>query len=1132
VSLPFRFAALSAIAALCAAPLAQNLNAQKGGVPETGHAKEVYPFLGVDWGGNTFVGATLPFGMVKLGPDMESFDGRPSGFGYWSDGRIVGFSHTHLSGAQGKYGNVLVMPVTGPLVLGDLKSPRTEEVNQPGYYAAKLTRYGTLAELASTRRVGLHRYTFPASAESHITLDISHCLNKGTGSESQHFDGGSVSLISNREVQGMGRYSGGWNKGGEYTVYFDMVLDMPAAAARTWHGTDLSTAQQAQVEGDQALGVTFDFATHAGQVVQAKVAVSFISVEQAHATLEQEAPGWHFDAVRRASNAAWNHALAAIDLKGATPSQRTQVYSALYHTMLMPTDRTGENPDWQSSEPYYDDYYAVWDTYRSSGPLLTLIAADRQRDLVRSLIDIYRHTGWMPDARSGNANGRTQGGSNANVVVADAWVKGLKGIDYETAFQAMLKDASVPPANPQAEGRGGILDYNAKGYITLADERSGSRTVEYAYDDFTIAELACGLNRPDQAKIFAGRANNWQNLWDKNLSAEGFHGFLRPRNPDGSWAAPDLQVRGTWPDFFYEGDLWTYSLYAPQDVRRLIELAGGKNAFVARLDNIFYRQHFDVTNEPGFLLPMLYNWAGRPDHTADVVSSELEKAFTDRRSGIPGNDDSGAMSSWFLFNALGFYPNAGQDIYLIGTPSFPEADIHLSSGKTFRVIAKGLDPERINRYVQSATLNGVPLDRSWFRHSQIADGGSLELTMGPAPSDWGTKDLPPSMSDANSPLCAGAKPDVDFQANVPPGTATIASLPPGTVKLNQIQIIGTHNSYHAGIAPSETKLWQARDAKDYEGLEYSHPSLTQQLDGGVRQIELDVFADTKGGRYLHPAGPEMVAAAGLPGDPPFDPHGIMSKPGFKVMHVQDIDYRSNCQPFIACLQEVRAWSKAHPRHIPVFILVETKQSVPHGMKLTEPELFTSATFDALDAEIRSVFPPEELITPDDVRGQDDTLEEAVLAGHWPALESSRDKIVFLMDQRNAGPVYLEGHPSLRGRVLFTNATPGQPDAAFLERNDGPAGEIAALVRQGYLVRTRTDADTREARINDTSRRDAMIASGAQILSTDYPATEPARWKGHFSVLLPGRAKVARCNPLNAPPACSNQQVDAATSGTF
>ncbi len=341
----------------------------------------------------------------------------------------------------------------------------------------------------------------------------------------------------------------------------------------------------------------------------------------------------------------------------------------------------------------------------------------------------------------------------------------------------------------------------------------------------------------------------------------------------------------------------------------------------------------------------------------------------------------------------------------------------------------------------------------------------------------------------------------------------------GALKLNQIQVIGTHNSYHAGIAPSEAKLWQIKNPVGYQGLDYKHESLTRQLDGGVRQIELDIFADSEGGRFAHPAGPRMVAEAQLPPDPPFDPEGVMLKPGLKVMHVQDIDYRSVCQPFTACLKEVRAWSHAHPAHIPIFILVETKQNSSEGpMQLTPAEPFTAHTFDALDAEIRSVFPLEEMIVPDDVRGAYKTLNEAVLAGNWPTLKSARGKVIFLMDQRPVGPLYLEGHPSLRGRVLFTNAVPGEPDAAFTELNDGPASEIEKLVQEGYLVRTRTDDSTREARANDTKRRDAMIASGAQILSTDYPASEPARWGGHYFVALPGNV-VARCNPVNAPEGC-------------
>jgi predicted alpha-1,2-mannosidase len=384
---------------------------------------------------------------------------------------------------------------------------------------------------------------------------------------------------------------------------------------------------------------------------------------------------------------------------------------------------------------------------------LTLISPDRQRDIIRSLIDIYRHTGFMPDARSGNDNGRTQGGSNANVVIADAYVKGLTGIDYETAFAAMVHDAEVPPANAQKEGRGGLKDYNEKGYITLADERSGSRIAEYSYDDFAISQVACGLGKPKEAALYTSRTHNFEHLWDKDMTVEGFKGFLRPRNPDGTWAPPYLVVRGTWPDFFYEGDIWTYSIYSPHDMRRLIELAGGNETFIRRLDWTFLRGHFDVTNEPGFLIPVLYNYAGRPDKSADIVHLLLEKAFSATRSGIPGNDDSGAMSSWLIFSTLGIFPVAGQDVYLISTPSIPDASLTLGNGKKLRIIAKNLDQNGLNRYVQSATLNGVDLPNSWFRHSRIVDGATLVLTMGSAPSPWGRSTPPPSMSDSDARPC-------------------------------------------------------------------------------------------------------------------------------------------------------------------------------------------------------------------------------------------------------------------------------------------------------------------------------------------------------------------------------------------
>ncbi|MGD0681759.1 MAG: phosphatidylinositol-specific phospholipase C1-like protein [Terracidiphilus sp.] len=339
-----------------------------------------------------------------------------------------------------------------------------------------------------------------------------------------------------------------------------------------------------------------------------------------------------------------------------------------------------------------------------------------------------------------------------------------------------------------------------------------------------------------------------------------------------------------------------------------------------------------------------------------------------------------------------------------------------------------------------------------------------------------------------------------------------------SVRINQIQVIGSHNSYHAGLLPGIVKLMERKSPKDLAGLDYAHADLATQLSHGVRQIELDIFADSQGGRFAHPKGQMAVAQAGLPTDRDPYPEGVMLKPGFKVMHMQDLDYVSNCQPFVACLQIVRSWSKAHPEHVPIFILVETKQHLPDNKyPWTAVEPFTAETLDALDAEIRSVFPADEMITPDQVRGHHRALNIAVKKGGWPTLAQARGKVVFLMDQTDVGPLYLQGHPALRGRVLFTNAAPGQPDAAFIEKNDGDEATIATLVRQGYLVRTRADSETVEARSNDVRRRDMALRSGAQIVSTDYPQSEPARWTGYV-VALPNELP-ARCNPVIGPPGC-------------
>lgn len=344
------------------------------------------------------------------------------------------------------------------------------------------------------------------------------------------------------------------------------------------------------------------------------------------------------------------------------------------------------------------------------------------------------------------------------------------------------------------------------------------------------------------------------------------------------------------------------------------------------------------------------------------------------------------------------------------------------------------------------------------------------------------------------------------------------------LRINQIQVIGTHNSYHMGFAPSATRLMQLEAPQALAAIDYSHPALTRQLDDGVRQIELDVFADSKGGKYAHPSISHMIDLAGLPDDPPMAAPGVFDQPGFKVMHIQDIDQRSTCQPFTACLAEVRAWSKAHPQHVPIFILIETKEGALQAkIPSVTPDPFTPAVFDALDKEIASVFAADEIITPDQVRGSHATLDEAVREGGWPTLTKARGKVVFLLDQRKAEPIYLEGHPVLKDRLIFTNATPGAPDAAFTECNECSAAQINELVHRGYLVRTRSDdPEQGQGKRNDGTRRDAIINSGAQMVSTDYPAGEPS--DHGYQVGLPGGV-AARCNPVLAPDACKGKSLE-------
>jgi predicted alpha-1,2-mannosidase len=701
------------------------------------------PFFGVDNGGNVVPGAAVPFGFVEFSPDTTYW----ATSGYSSRGMILGFSPTHVSGTGGgsKYGNFRITPTAGPLSVGNLSFTKSAEHASPGYYSVVLQQdHGNVqCELTATRLVGIARFTFPTASEGSIILDATaHVLL------AQHATHAEATVVDDRHVSGTASFVGGWNPS-PYTIYFYAEFNRPALRSGTWTagvGSSTVTAGGRRVEGEQnteyrnRVGTFASFDTSRDRAIEMKIAVSFIGVEKARSNLEQEGRA-NVDAVRTAAASEWQAVLSKIQVTGGTEDQRRVFYSSLFRAHYMPHDLTGENAWWHSAEPHYEDYYTLWDTFRTLHPLMTLIQPERQRDMVRSLIDTYRHTGWLPDSRIAGANGQTQGGSNGDVLIADALVKGMTGVDYATAYEGLRKDAEVESPRPLSEGRE-LQDYKRLGYMSMSYARSASRTLEYAYDDFCIAEVARALGHNDDARIYRQRSSNWANLWNPAKRC------INPRYADGHWLEnysceheyPDNTTEW-WDAPFYEGSGIQYSTFAPQDVSGLIAKLGGDQPFVAWLDDLFDRKLYNPGNEPDILAPYLYIHAGRPDRTADRVRALLASEYHPGRDGLPGNDDAGTMTSWYVWSAIGLYPNAGQPFYYMGSPLFTHTAIDVGGGKQFVVEAPETSAD--NRYVQSAELNGRGLNRAWLTHREIADGGRLILHMGPKPSAWGRSERPP-----------------------------------------------------------------------------------------------------------------------------------------------------------------------------------------------------------------------------------------------------------------------------------------------------------------------------------------------------------------------------------------------------
>jgi predicted alpha-1,2-mannosidase len=711
------------------------------------------PFVGTENGGNVVPGAQVPFGFVHVSPDTE----RPTTAGYNSYENILGFSQTHVSGTGGasKYGNFLTTPLVGKLRTDNSGSPKTEETASPGYYSVRLTRPDVKVELTATRLVAMHRYTYPASKLSHLLIDVSSVVQPETGKnavKNPHPVDCWVRVIAPDRIEGSGNFVGGWNQS-PYTIHFSAEFDRPFAAFGTWRDERVEPSTAAAA-GEGKVGAYATFDTTLNRTVRMKIGVSFISPERARSNLLREIPDWDFDAVRRRAAAEWESALNRIKVEGGTEQERRVFYTALFHSLYMPHDLTGENVWWDSKEPHYEDFYAIWDTFRTHFPLLTLIQPERHRDMVRSLIDTYVHTGWMPDSRIAGANGMTQGGSNGDVVVADAMLKGVAGIDYGKAFEALVKNAEVDSPRPLYEGRA-LSEYKRLGYVSMNYPRSVSRTVEYAYDDFCIAQVARLLGKTEDSQRYLQRSKNWMNVWsDETRSA-------RPRFDDGRWLAPFASAHfypdkdfSYWDAPFYEGSGYIYGTYVPHDAQGLINRLGGDESFTAWLDAFFDNPPtrdpnfnpglYNHNNEPNFLAPFLYIHAGRPDRTQERVRRILANEYTTGRAGLPGNDDSGAMSSWYVWGAVGLYPNAGQPFYYIASPLFERSSINLGGGRSF--IIEATNVSAANLYVQAATLNGHALERAWLKHEEVAAGGRLVLRMGATPSTWGRDNRPPSMS--------------------------------------------------------------------------------------------------------------------------------------------------------------------------------------------------------------------------------------------------------------------------------------------------------------------------------------------------------------------------------------------------
>ncbi len=727
----------------------------------------VDPFIGTDGHGHTFPGATVPFGMVQLSPDTRVEGWDACGGYHSSDSSILGFSHTHLSGTGvGDYGDVLLAPTVGRLRWepGSASSPgyrsrfrHSTESAAPGYYRVTLDDHRVLAELTAGRRVGVHRYTFPDRDTANILIDLVHGIGPDVVLDA------SLQVTSDREVVGM-RRSRGWAN--DQVIYFVAQFSRPfdrAVVEAPSEGNSLPFSRGTNVKG------AVRYAPAKGRVVTVRVGISAVDFDGARRNLASE-PGW-FDDVRGRAREAWSRVLGRVEVEGGTSAQRRTFFTALYHTMIAPnvfSDADGRYRGMDGATRTakgFERYsvFSLWDTFRATHPLFTILEPDRTNDFIRSFLAIYDEGGTLPVWELAANETWCMIGYHAVPVIADAYAKGIRGYDADHALRAMQASAN--------KDHFGLSLCRRSGYVPAEKEsESVSKTLEYAYDDWCIAEMARLMGRKDVQEEFLRRSQNYRNLFDPTA------GFMRPKH-NGGWLEPFRPLAVT--NDFTEANAWQYAFFAPHDAAGLQELYGGPDGFVAKLDEMFStrpviegRQQADITgligqyahgNEPSHHIAYLYAYAGRPWKTQFRVRQIMEDFYTERRDGLIGNEDCGQMSAWYVLSALGVYPvNPGQPIYVLGSPLFPRATITLPNGRTWTVRAH--DGGTGRPYVREVALNGSAVTRSWISHDEIMSGGDLRFAMSPEPDlQRGTaaSDLPPvppSVAITTTPVVHPARP--------------------------------------------------------------------------------------------------------------------------------------------------------------------------------------------------------------------------------------------------------------------------------------------------------------------------------------------------------------------------------------